>query len=61
MIPNAESVEVETLRVSTRKAKFARTHAAQVVTPYTKARGKYVTVEQHALSHFLAQVFRFIG
>ena len=37
------------------------THIAQVVKPYTNASGKYVATAQHALSHFLAQLLRFMG
>lgn len=41
----------------------ASTHTAHVLKPYMKPKGKYVTMEQQARSHFLAQLFRrrFIG
>ena len=41
----------------------ASTHMAHVLRLYMKARGKYVTTEQQARSHLLAQLFRrrFIG
>ena len=41
----------------------ASTHIAHVLKPYMKPNGKYVTTEQQARSHLLAQLFRrrFIG
>ena len=55
-----ESMSISPLHpvCSARKPILASTQIAQVVSPYTKARGKYVATEQHALSQFLAQLLR---
>ena len=45
---------------SSRKPISASTQMAQVVNPYTNARGEYVATEQQPLSHFLAQLLLFI-